>query len=541
MPRVLCRQTGKCFVGAWLFTLSGTLALSQAAPPARSCESLVKLTLPGTTITMAQTVGAGEFKVPGLDSGAPKGPNGKAGPEGPGGPAGGNSFSPTVDATTLPAFCRVAATLRPTSDSNIEIEVWLPLKGWNGNYLGVGSGGWAGHIIYSGNPIGLTDGLRAGYASANTDAGHEGSGGEFIPGHPEKLIDYGYRANHEMTVKAKAIIAAFYGAGPKYSVFVGCSLGSTQALTEANRFPADYDGVVAGAPMTPISVFNAVQMWPGWLVYKDPSKSIPREKFTMIHEAALKACAGPVGLKQGFIEEPDRCHFDPAALLCKGADRTDCLTAPQVELMHQIYAGPVDPSTNKSFFPGPAVGGELQLSGYAQSEPFSPALQLYKYAVHQDPNWDWKTMDFFKDIALGHKVLDPILNVDSDLRPFFDHGGKLLMYIGWTDYHNPLQTIGYYKAVLRDSGGSKVATSVRLFNIPGMDHCSGGMGCDSFDKVASIVQWVETGKAPEQLVASKIVGGKVVRTSPLCAYPKVAKYKGAGDMDDAASFVCAEQ
>jgi feruloyl esterase len=366
-PRCLATQAGKYVAasGLWAVLLS-TAAL---AAPAVSCESLAKLNLPGTTITLAQTVAAGAFEVPG-----------------PKPPGGGNAFFPSADTKSLPAFCRVAATLKPTSDSDIRIEVWLPLSGWNGNYLGVGSGGWAGHIIYAGNPIGLTDGLRMGYASANTDAGHEGNGGEFIPGHPEKLIDYGYRANHEMTLKAKALIKAFYGAAPKRSIFVGCSLGSTQALSEAKRYPEDYDGVVAGAPMTPITVFNAVQMWPGWLVHEDPSRFIPAAKYKMIHEAAIKACATPVGLHDGIIEEPDRCDFDPQALLCKGADGPDCLTAPQVDLMRQIYAGPIDPRTKKSIFPGPARGGELQLPGFAKDEPFSAALQLYKYAVHQDAN-----------------------------------------------------------------------------------------------------------------------------------------------------------
>jgi feruloyl esterase len=534
-------QAGKHLAGSAVCALLlSTAAVGQGTAPTVSCESLAKLTLPDTTVTMAQTVPVGQFQIPATPRQGPP-PAGGGGPGGPGGPGGGAGggggfFGAPPDLKSLPAFCRIAATLKPTSDSDIRIEVWLPLM-WNGNLLGVGGGGWAGHIFYTGNPVGLIDGVKAGYASVNTDAGHEGNGGEFIPGHPEKLIDYGYRANHEMTLKAKMLIKAFYGVAQKRSIFVGCSLGSTQALTEAKRFPDDYDGVVAGAPMTPISVFNAVQMWPGWLVYKDPAKFIPTPKYTLIHEAAIKACATPVGLHDGIIEEPDQCNFDPQALQCKGADSPDCLTAPQVELMRQIYTGPVDPKTKKVIFPGVARGAELQLPAYARPEPFSPALQLYRYAVHQDANWDWKTADFFSDIALGRKVLDSILNVDADLNLFFANGGKLMLYIGWTDYHNPIQTIDYYQAVVKKAG-AQGRSSVRLFNIPGMDHCSGGAGCDSFDKVAVMAQWLETGKAPEQILTSKLASGKVIRTRPACAYPKVANYEGTGDMDDAANFDC---
>jgi feruloyl esterase len=375
--------------------------------------------------------------------------------------------------------------------------------------------------------------------ATNTDAGYEGNGAEFIPGHPEKLIDYSYRANHEMTLKAKALIAAFYGTGPRRSFFIGCSLGSLQALMEAKRFPGDYDGIVAGAAMTPITVFNAVQVWPGWLVHQNPSRFIPTPKYALIHQAAIKACAGPVGQREGFIEAPDKCQFDPVVLQCKAADGPDCLTAPQVDLMRQIYAGPLDQRTKKPIFPGPARGGELQLPAFANTAPFSNALNLFKYAVHQNPDWDWKTMDIYKDIALANQVLGPIMNVDANLKPFFDRGGKLMLYIGWTDYHNPLQTIDYYQAVLKN-GGSKAANSLRLFNVPGMDHCSGGAGCDSFDKVQAIRDWVETGKAPDQLPSSKLINGNVVRTRPLCAYPTVAQYTESGSMDDALNFRCAQ-
>jgi feruloyl esterase len=519
------RQALRWFAAASLCTLLLSMtAFGQAAKPAVSCESLAKLVLPDTTITMAQPVAAGEFKVPANPGASKKGP---AAPQPP-----------------TPAFCRVAATLKPSSDSDIKIEVWLPLSEWNGKFLGVGGGGWAGRIAYNGNPLGLTDAVRRGYAAANTDTGHDASvstGGSFIPGHPEKLTDYGHRAVHEMTVKAKAIVAAYYGIPAKHSYFIGCSLGGMQAVVEAYRYPEDYNGIIAGAPANPMTLFNAAQLWPAWLIGKDPARFIPSAKYTMIHEAAIKACATPVGLNDGLIENPALCRFDPKQLLCKGADGPDCLTAAQVDLMRQIYVGPVNPRTKEPIFPGPAVGGELQLPGFAGTEPHSNSLNLYRFAVYQDPNWDWKTMDFDSAIALANKVVDPAMRAGSNLKPFVDHGGKLMIYIGWTDYHNPMEVASYYNAALKSAGASKGKDSLRLFLIPGMDHCGGGAGCDTFEKLAPMEQWVEKGIVPDQILTSKLADGKVLRTRPVCAYPKVATYKGKGDINDAANFACTEE
>lgn len=510
--------------GGLLTLLAGAAASGQAGPPAVSCESLAKLALPDATITLAQAMGAGEFVIP-------------PGARGPG-PA------PGAERLRTPAFCRVAATLTPSRDSDIRIEVWLPASGWNGKLLGVGNGGWAGRISYTGNPVGLIDAVQRGYAAANTDTGHDASettGGSFIPGHPEKLVDYGHRAVHEMTVKAKAIVAAYYGVAPKRSYFIGCSLGGMQAVVEARRFPGDYDGIVAGAPANPMTLFNAAQIWPAWLIDKEPSRFIPEAKYTLVHEAALRACATTVGVNDGLIEEPDRCRFDPRELLCKGADGPDCLTAPQVDLMRQIYAGPVNPRTREPIFPGPAVGGELQLPRFAGKEPHSNSVNLYRYAVHQDPAWDWRTMDFDADVALAEKVVDPHMRADSDLRGFVDRGGKLMIYIGWTDYHNPKEIVSYYDSVLEKVGAGKGRESIRLFLVPGMDHCGGGKGCDTFERLRPMEQWVEEGRAPEQILGSKVKDGRTIRTRPLCAYPKVARYEGTGDIEDAGSFVCAER
>lgn len=529
------------------YLLAGILALLLIAPafsesgmPAVSCESLAKLDLPDATITMAQPVAAGEFKM--ADQSGPGGAVAQVAQVAPGGgPPPGLTPAISLDQGSNPAFCRVAATLKPSSDSDIKIEVWLPLSGWNGKFLGIANTGWAGTVMYSG----LLQGVQRGYAAGSTDDGHaEMSGvahGSFIVGHPEKLIDYGNRAVHEMTVKSKAIVAAYYGMALKYSLFTGCSLGGMQALQEAYRYPADYDGIVAGAPANPMTLFNAAQLWPGWLIGKDPSRLIPAAKYTVIHQAALKACASPIGLKQGFIDDPEDCHFDPQVLICKGADSPNCLTAPQVELMRQIYTGPVNPRTRDAIFPGPPPGAELQLPMYAGTTPMNNALALYKYAVYQDPDWDWNAMDYDSSIALAQKNVDPQMRAESDLAPFIHRGGKLMIYIGWTDYHNPLELIAYYKKILKNAVDEKPGDSVRLFAIPGMDHCFGGYGCDTFDKLGTIDKWVETGKTPERIIASKLQDGKTIRTSPLCAYPKIASYKGTGDTEDAENFACTDE
>jgi feruloyl esterase len=530
--------------------LLATSASGQSGKPAVSCDSLASLALPNATITMAQTVAAGEFQTP-IQGGVATAQATQAQPVTAGAPAqaAASASTPPPGLTAAispnqgpnPAFCRVAATLKPSSDSEIRIEVWLPLAGWNGKFLGVANTGWAGSIVYSG----LLNGIQRGFAAGSTDSGHASVQGQpngtFIPSHPEKFIDYGYRAIHEMTVASKVVVKAYYSVAPKYSLFTGCSLGGMQALQEAYRYPADYEGIVAGAPANPMTLFNAAQLWPFMRIIHDPAKAIPAQKFTLVHEAAIKACASAVGIKQGFIDDPERCHFDPGVLLCKGADAADCLTAPQVELMREIYAGPANPKTNASIFPGPAPGAELQLGTYTGAEPMQNALNLYRFAVYQDPNWDWKTMDYDNSVALAKKNADPVMRAGSDLSPFIHRGGKLMIYIGWTDYHNPNEVIQYYKAVLKNAGEEKDARSVRLFTIPGMDHCYGGAGCDTFEKLGTIDRWVETGKAPETIPPSKVKDGVTVRTSLLCAYPTLAKYKGAGNMDEAENFSCVQQ
>lgn len=478
---------------------------------AASCESLTSLTLPDTTISVSSVVAAGAFAAPGG-----RGPNAAAAYQ------------------DLPAFCRIAATLKPTSDSDIKIEVWLPLTEWNGKFQAVGNGGWAGVISYRE----LSDALRQRYATASTDTGHVGGSGQFAYGHPEKLIDFGWRSEHEMTVKAKAIIQAFYGNAPKYSYWNGCSTGGRQGLKEAQMFPADYDGIIAGAPANR----TALALWFAFAELKDPASYIPKEKYPLVHRAVLQACDAHDGVKDGLIEDPTSCHFDPKVLQCQGADSASCLTAAQVEAVRKIYTPATNPRTGQTLFPSLAPGSELGWGVLGAGPGPSPIiLDQYRYVAFQDPNWDWKTFDFDQDIVRSEKPDILVMNATNpNLTSFFGHDGKLLLYHGWSDPNiTPLATIQYFKSVVDTMGGAaKTSKNIRLFLEPGMGHCGGGEGPNVFDKVGAMETWVEHGRAPEQMVASHSTGGKVDRTRPLCPYPQVAQYKGSGSIDDARNFAC---
>ena len=503
-------------IPAMTSALSVLACLSAGPASASTCDSLAALALKDAVITMAQLVPAGQFSAPGPRQTAGRGAN------------------PYTD---LAEFCRVAATLKPTSDSDIKVEVWLPAKGWNGKFQAVGNGGGAGVISYSA----MADALRAGYASASTDTGHVGGRGTFALDHREKLIDFAWRSEHEMTVKAKAVIQAFYGSAPKLSYWNGCSTGGRQGLKEAQQFPDDYDAIIAGAPANR----TAISLWIAAAVLKDPASYIPPSKYPIIHQAALAACDMRDGLKDGLIDDPTRCDFDPKVLLCKGADGPGCLTGPQVDAAKKIYSPAINPRTGQPLFsslvPGTELGWGVQALG---PEPSANIYDQYRYVVFKDPNWDWKTFNFDSDVVRGDQPENLVMNAtDPNMKPFFSHGGKLLLYHGWSDPNVPtLNTIKYYQSVVDRLGGpANASKNVRLFLEPGMGHCGGGEGPNVFDRVGALEQWVEQGRAPEQLNASHSTGGKVDRTRPLCPYPQVAKYTGTGSIDAAANFVCRER
>jgi len=506
----------KSWIAGSLWLMAGALA---AAPTGGStCDSLSKLSLPHVTITGAQEVAAGAFTPP-------------PAPPGPGQP------NPALF-KSLPAFCRVTATLTPSADSDIKIEVWLPSSGWNNDFQAIGNGGWNGTIGYG--P--LAEGVKRGFATAATDTGHEGGSASFAMGHPEKLTDFAYRAVHEMTVTGKAITKEFYGATPKYSYWNGCSTGGRQGLKEAQKFPADYDGIVAGAPANYQTHLHIWSVWLAQEMNKTPDSYVPPEKLAVLHKAVLEACDAADGVKDGLINDPPRCHFDPKTIECKGADQPTCLNPAQVAAVQAIYMGPRD-AHGKEIFPTFAPGSELGWGLLAGKEPASVALDSFTYVVYKNPNWDWRNMNLDSDVTQIEKTYGNLIDAtDPNMKAFFAHKGKLLMYHGWNDQAiAPGNSVNYYKSVVKNLGGeAKASDNIRLFMAPGMTHCAGGEGPNSFDQMTAIQQWVEQGKAPAVMVASHADrAGKVDRTRPLCPYPQVAKYKGSGSIDDAANFTCA--
>jgi feruloyl esterase len=445
--------------------------------------------------------------------------------------------SPTRSAN--PALCRISFTLKPAAGSAIRTEVWLPARGWNGKFLGVGNFGWGGTI-----PFGtMATGLGEGYAVAGNDTGHDeasGHGGRFALGQPDKLADYGGRANHLMTEQARKLIARFYGRPAAHAYFIGCSLGGLQALIEAQLYPEDYDAIVAGAPPNPLVNFNAAQIWPQWLLAQDPARFIPAEGYALVTRAAIAACAGPAGRAHGYIDDPAACGFRPRQLACKGGATADCLTDKQVEFLELVYQGPVDPAGGSRYFPGPALGSESQLGMFASGKEFVNAADLFRYAAFQSPEWSPLGFDWAKDVDAAERATGGAFTVAPDLTPFFRRGGKLLLYVGWNDYHHPGDLMGWHDALLAHAkaAGVDARGALRLFVLPGMDHCQGGPGCDTFDKLGLADRWSVGGTAPDAFVARKWTDGAAVREQLACAYPRVAAYAGKGAIDKAASFAC---
>ena len=480
---------------------------------AATCESLTSLKLPDTTITLAETVAAGAFKPP-------------AGGRG----GGAQAFA------DLPAFCRVAATLRPTPESDIKIEVWMPQAGWNGKFQGVGNGGWNGNI----DSNALAAGVRRGYATASTDTGHSGGGGPWMQ-NQEKLVDYGHRAVHEMAAKGKAIVDAFYDEPIRFSYFNGCSAGGRQGLMAAQRYPDDFDGIVAGAPALNATGRASFAMWVAQNVHASEASYIPPDKYRVVHDAVLKACDAGDAVADGVIENPKACSFDPQVLACKAGDAPDCLTAPQVEAARRMYQPLVNTATRQTVFPGLAYGSELGWATFGGPRPFGIGAQMFQYMVFDNPEWDYRTLNFGEHMNLVDKIENGTIDATStNLKPFFDSGGKLLQYHGWSDPQiSALNSTDYYDRVLSALGGAaNVTPHYRLFMVPGMNHCGGGEGTTSFDMLAALEQWVEKGAAPDRIAASRVREGKMDRTRPLCPYPMVATYTGSGSTDEAANFVC---
>ena len=523
----------------WVPTLSGQQ--SEATPA--SCASLTKLSLPNATILQADPIAAGAIPAP---------PNTS--------PDGAKALQ------LLPALCRVTAQLTPSPDSDIRMQLWMPATGWNGKFRGQGNGGFAGVIDISRIALAVSHG----YASAGTDTGHTGTATDagWALNHPEKVIDFGYRGIHEMTQASRSIIQAYYGAAPRHSYFSSCSDGGREALMEAQRFPLDYDGIIAGAPaynwtaLITNSVFNSQAL----TLY--PDSYIPPAKLPLISSAVLAACDAKDGVADGILNDPRSCHFKPSTLLCAAAETDKCLNPHQVKALEALYSG-VHSADGKQIFPGYLPGAELGSGGWLpwitgpapnKSLMFAFGQGYFSDIVFEQPAWNYKSLTIDADYKAATAKTAAILNAtDPNLKPFIRRGGKLILYHGWNDPAiSPLSTIDYFNNLISVTGQSSVDSSVRLFMAPGMQHCGGGPGPDTFgqfgwapnqgaddpqhDLYLALEQWVEHHAAPEQVIATKFSGDgesrKATITRPLCAYPKAAKYKGSGDTNDAASFTC---
>jgi feruloyl esterase len=396
--------------------------------------------------------------------------------------------------------------------------------------MGVGNGGFAGSIQGLSNE--MPQALRLGYATAGTDTGHQEPGGNWAIGHPEKMIDFGYRATHEMTLKAKQIVKTFYERNAQYSYFKGCSTGGRMAVMEAQRYPDDYDGIIAGSLAS-----RHIHMWMAGVqrsldLLRHPEGSLSAEKAALVNQMVSAACDT---LKEGFLNNPRACKVDFSKLRCApGKDDATCLTPAQQKTVDTFYGG-VKNAKGELLFSGQALGNPIG----ALRPPTQPAgtFDIARIAFN-DPNLDWLKFDLDRDMPLIDKAVGYVDAVNPDLGKFKKHGGKLLLTHGWADTGiTPETTIWYYDSVL-DKMGSNQSDWMRLFMAPGMGHCGGGEGPDTFDKVKALEDWVERGKAPARFEASHSANGRVERTRPLCPYPQVARYSGAGSSDDAANFSC---
>jgi feruloyl esterase len=489
-----------------------------------------KLVLPQTRIMDAQALHVvGDYTVPGSEKGM-----------GAGDPV-----------QVHRSFCRVSGVVEPA----IHFEVWMPLENWNGRFEGLGLGAFFGALPYGG----MAQALDRGYAVGGTDTGHQSdwddatwavSSGKL---NGPLVADWTHRGIHEMTVKSKSIVQKLYGRAAHHSYFAGCSSGGYQALTEAQRYPADYDGILAGAPANYWTHLQAAQLSFGLATHVDPASSLeqPTNKLAMLHAAVLKACDRLDGVEDGLIENPAACRFDPAVLACQAEDGANCLTPAQVRAVKRIY-GDVERGDGTKIFPGFPRGSELNwnlmsANHLGKGGQIAFAETFYRYFVFQDPQWKYATLDLGRDVAYADQHIGKLVNsINPDLRPFRNKNGKLLQYHGLADWGiTPYSSIDYFNSVVATVGGSgsesarqDVQKFYRLFLLPGVSHCRGGEGPDAFDGLGALEAWVERGEAPARIEAAKIVDGNTVRTRPLCPYPEVARYQGHGSSDQAANFEC---
>ncbi len=520
------------------------LMLLGAAAAPTPCEGLATLKLDKATITNVRLVAEGPVPTPTPARPAPGaapargGGGGRA--DGPGGRgaagavAGGRQAAvgpraggPPPAPRTIPEHCRVQLVLKPSSDSLINMELWLPpADKWNGKFMGVGNGGFAGSI--QGMTNDMPQALRLGYATAGTDTGHQEQGGDWAIDHPEKMIDFGYRATHEMTLKSKQIVKAFYDRAPQYSYFKGCSTGGRMAVMEAQRYPDDYDGIIAGALAN-----RHIHMWTAGVERSARAVRTPEQNITAEHAALVNALVTNTcdTLKEGFLSNPRACKVDFSVLKCQAGKTGSCLTDAQMKTVETYYGG-VKNSKGELIFSGQALGNPIGASP-ANPNPGGGTFDLVRIA-YNDRNFDWQKFNLDRDMKVLDDTIGYVDAVNPDLGKFKSSGGKLLMFHGWSDTGiTPETTVWYYEQVLKKMGSNQ-SNWMRLFMVPGMGHCGGGPGVNGFDQIGTLERWVEKGVAPDTIMGTGAEG----MTRPICQYPQGLEYKGSGDLTDAANWSC---
>jgi Tannase and feruloyl esterase len=458
-------------------------------------------------------------------------------------------------ASGLPAHCRVVGVTHGEAGSNVGVEVRLP-DGWNGKLLFTTRQGFLGSFAPVGNAV-VSTGLSRHYATVTTDGGHSSASindASFGLNNRPAEVDFGYRGVHLTKTVAAAIIASYYGSGPRHSYYNACSTGGRYGIQAAEHYPDDFDGIIAGSPVVDNS---GLVIGFNWNMQATLGTPIPTAKLPLIFQAVTDACDGLDGLVDGLIDDPRACRFDLNTLACSGdADPSTCLTSGEIGTLQKIYSGPFRSATTTEdpggqIYPGFAFGGEEpdpvggQGWDFYVTAPVPQQLtlqdQYLRYLAFDpdDPSFDWRTFDFDSDpqrMEFMHEIIDP---VQDDLRPFAEAGGKMILYQGWGDIaESPYRTISYYQGLRRHAGRRQVEDYARLFMAPGMYHCGGGVGPNTFDALTALEQWVEQGQAPASIVASHTRGPGTNRTRPLCPFPQRAVYTGQGSIDDAANFVC---
>ena len=534
-------KCGKAFCGAAVLAAAVGVAAQGPERPTRpagqgsSCAALKNLTFGDATVVESTAVPAGTLKV-----------------------------SEAVTIPNLPPFCRVQGVSRPSADSDIRFEVWLPEPGtWNRKFLSTGEGGFAGQLNYqrAGLDSAMDENLRRGYVTASTDTGHLASDPWWAIGHPEKITDYLYRAKHVTTVAAKAIVTAYYGQSPAHSYFNSCSNGGRQGLIEAQRYPDDFDGLIVGAPWNFQSHSNAGFVWDAQ-VLAAPGARIPEAMLPTIAKAVTAACDKKDGVADGIIAEPATCNFEPKSLTCSGGATTGCLTPPQAAALQKIYDGPKNSRTGEQVFPGFARGSEAGWTGMVRPTTAASGLLVYfSNIVYQDREWDLQSFDFDTDMGHTDETIGRYGNaISTDYAAAIRRGVKIIQYHGWNDQTlQPAFSPQYYDQVVKANGGlERTQQFYRLFMVPGMNHCNGGIGASNFggvgqqippsrdaqhDLVTALENWVERGAAPAQFIGTKYTDAEATTktvqfTRPICLYPSVARYKGTGDPNDGSNFAC---